>query len=162
MNYVRFPQPGRIMLPFAVCAGLLLNMYGVASPDTIGIYSYRMNPRQHPDDTRRFVKPPDRGTFKNKLQFISLRSLGGNYVADIDRYTKQDRLGDILWPACPMIYSKNLAAMVQEIKQRELYLFDLWGFVPGSVGTDGYCGQFALPDNVRKMFENESKQMKLN
>ena len=138
-----------------MCVGLMLTACGAPGAEAVKVYSYKMNPRQHPDDARRAVKPPDQGTFKNKLQFIALRSMPGNYAETLDRYTLKDRLGDILWPASPLIDDRNLAAIVQEIKRRELYLFDLWGFVPGSGGSSAYCSQFTVPDSVRTMFERE-------
>jgi hypothetical protein len=113
-----------------------------------------MNPRQHPDDVRRAVKPPDRATFKNRLQFMALRSLDQNYLAELDRYTRNDRLGDIVWPHYQMIYATNVEAMVKELKRRDLYLFDLWGFVPGS-GPGGEWQQFKVPDGILPMFERE-------
>lgn len=48
-----------------------------------------------------------------------------------------------------------MSEIVQEIKRRDLYIFDLWGFVPGSSGPDAYCSQFALPPAVREMFGRE-------
>jgi hypothetical protein len=43
-----------------------------------------------------------------------------------------------------MIYRKDLQEVVQELKRRNLYLFDLWGYVPGS-GPGGYWQHFVVP-----------------
>ena len=137
-----------------LCAALLLTVRDAAGGEKVRIYPYPMNPREHPDDLRRFVKPPDQTTFKNRLQFMALRSMGANYKADLDRYTLQDRLGDIVWAHYQMIYAKDVEAMAKELKRRDLYLFDLWGFVPGS-GTGGPWQQFVVPDGVLPMFERE-------
>jgi hypothetical protein len=45
-----------------------------------------MDPRQHPDDIRRMVKPPDNTTFANQIQFMALRSLDGDYKKLLDQY----------------------------------------------------------------------------
>jgi hypothetical protein len=111
-----------------------------------------MNPRQHPDDGRRFVKPPDAGTFGNQIQFMALRSLEGDYKKSLDNYTIKYGLGNIIWPAYPFIYRKDLPEIVRELKKRELYLFDIWGYVPGS-GPGGYWQQFVVPQSTLNLFE---------
>ena len=131
---------------------LFLTACGVVGKESVKIYPYPMNPREHPDDPRRAVKPPDQATFKNRMQFMALRTMGQNYMADLDRYTQKDRLGDIVWAHYQMLYATNVEAMVQELKRRDLYLFDIWGFVPGS-GPGGPWQQFVAPDGVLPMFE---------
>ena len=155
MKCFNLKLPVRAARSIVMCAGLLLTVCGAFGAEAVKVYPYRMNPRQHPDDARRAVKPPDQGTFNNKLQFIALRSMPENYTEKLDRYTLKDRLGNILWPSSPMIHAKNLAAMVQDIKRRELYLFDLWGFVPGTAGAGAFCTQFTVPDSVQTLFESE-------
>lgn len=121
----------------------------------IKTYPYKMNPRSHPDENRRHVKSPDASLFDNKMQFIALRDLSGeNYRKDIDLWVDKDKLGNILWVSYPLIYQDNLKEVVQEIKKRNLYLFDLWGYVPGS-GPGGYWKQFVIPDGVLDLFNKE-------
>lgn len=120
----------------------------------IRIYNYPMDPRQHPDDARRFVKPPDAGTFGNQVQFISLRSLEDDYKKSLDEYTIKYALGNIIWPSYPLIYRKDLPEIVHELKKRDLFLFDIWGYVPGS-GTGGYWQQFVVPKKSLALFEKE-------
>jgi hypothetical protein len=122
--------------------------------NTIRIYSYPMDPREHPDDKRRIVKPPDASMFGNKVQFMALRSLEGDYRSLIDKYTVKFGLGNIIWPSYPVIFRSDLSEVVQEIKQRNLYLFDIWGYVPGS-GPGGYWQQFKVPRNALRLFEKE-------
>jgi hypothetical protein len=120
----------------------------------IRIYSYPMDPRHHPDDGRRAVKPPDNRSFGNRVQFMALRSLDGNFNKLLDQYTLKYKLGNIIWPAYPVLFQSNLPEIVTELKRRNLYLFDLWGFVPGS-GPGGYWQQFTIPEHVTEMFEKE-------
>ena len=124
------------------------------SENKIRIYSYPMDPRLHPDDNRRRVKPPDIITFNNRIQFMALRSLDGDYKKLLDQYTLKYGLGNIIWPSYPLIYRNDLPEVVQELKRRDLYLFDIWGFVPGS-GPGGYWQQFVVPDNTLELFEKE-------
>lgn len=120
----------------------------------IRIYSYPMDPRQHPDDIRKFVKPPDAETFGNRIQFMALRGLDGDYKKQLDDYTIKFRLGNIIWPSYPVLFQNNLPEVVSELKKRGLYLFDLWGYVPGS-GPGGYWQQFTVPGNALGLFEKE-------
>ena len=120
--------------------------------DPVKTYSHPMDPRLHPDDARRLVKPPDAKTFNNRLQFMALRSMSASGYKDaLDRYVVRDRLGDIIWAHSGMIFNKNVREQAEELKRRGLYLFDLWGFVPGS--GPGAWTQFKRPEGVTEMFE---------
>lgn len=135
-----------IVLPaaFAVASALFA--------DPVKTYSHPMDPRLHPDDARRLVKPPDAKTFNNRLQFMALRSMSASGYKDaLDRYVVRDRLGDIIWAHSGMIFNKNVREQAEELKRRGLYLFDLWGFVPGS--GPGAWTQFKRPEGVTEMFE---------
>jgi len=119
-----------------------------------------MDPREHPDYARRYVKPPSWETFGNRTQFTSLRGFGmdGNrivgYVEEIDKYTKTHELGNVLWPSYPIIFADNLGDLADEVKRRGLYLFDLWGYVPGS-GPGGYWQQYKPPADAFRMLEDK-------
>ena len=123
------------------------------------IYSRLLDPREHPDDTRRHVQPPSWSTFGNRTQFTGLRGLGMQddlivgAAAEIDKYTRTHELGDVIWPAYPIIFARNLADLADEIKRRDLFLFDIWGYVPGS-GPGGYWQQFTPPPGVFEMLES--------
>lgn len=120
----------------------------------VELYPYKINPRLHPDDTRHHVKTPDAALFDNKIQFIALRDLSGDYNAKLNQWVDKDRLGNILWVSYPLVFQDNLKEVVAEIKKRNLYLFDLWGYIPGS-GPGGYWTQFRIPDGVLDLFESE-------
>ncbi len=124
------------------------------SGEKIRIYSSPMNPRLHPDDGRRLVKPPDSRTFNNRIQFMALRSLDGDYKKLLDKYTLELKLGNIIWPSYPVLFRDDLPQVMSELKKRGLYLFDLWGYVPGS-GPGGYWQQFVVPEHATEIFKNE-------
>jgi hypothetical protein len=113
------------------------------------VYGRLLDPREHPDYHRRAVKPPTWETFGNRTQFFSLRGFQVDeakgmivdYAKEIERYTRQYELGDVIWPSYPILFAKNLGDLADENKRRNLYLFDIWGYVPGS-GPGGYWQQF--------------------
>ncbi len=116
----------------------------------IRVYSHLLEPREHPDYGRRVVKPPDWNTFKNRTQFTCLRGFSVTedrivgYAEELEKYTRRFELGDVIWPSYPILFAKNLGDLADEIKRRDLYLFDVWGYVPGS-GPGGYWQQFKPP-----------------
>ena len=118
------------------------------------VYATLMNPREHPDDSRRHVKPPNWDAVGNRTRFTVLRGFGVEkdrivgYREEIDKYVRDYELGDVLWPAYTMLSASNLGDVIDEIKRRDLFLFDLWGYVPGS-GPGDYCQQFKVPRDVR-------------
>ena len=135
-----------------VALSLLAFKTGLAWAGPVRTFPHAMDPRAHPDDARRLVKPPDSRTFGGRMQFMALRRMDAKtYKADLDRYVAQDRLGDIVWAHYGMLYNANVREQVEELKRRNLYLFDLWGFVPGS--GPGEWSQFRRPDGVTEMFE---------
>jgi len=123
------------------------------------VYSHLLEPQEHPDYERRHVQPPTWETFGNRTRFTSLRGFAEkdgkivNYIEEIEKYGKTHQLGDILWVAYPILFGKNLDEVADEIKRRELFLFDLWGYVPGS-GVGDYCQQFKPPDGVFDLLES--------
>lgn len=127
---------------------LMLNASVVGA---VSIYPYRMDPRRHPDEVRRAVKPPSYESFGRKMQFIALR---GTSPRDIEQYVDRDNLGDLLWPPVRDILVADITNRVAEIKSRGLYLFDPWGFVPGS-GPGGPWLQYYVPKSTFDLFENE-------
>ncbi|HPO12955.1 MAG TPA: hypothetical protein PLI09_05885 [Candidatus Hydrogenedentes bacterium] len=111
------------------------------------IYPRLLDPREHPDYERHWVKPPNWDMFGNLTQFVALRGFAVEndrivkYAEEIDAYTKTYDLCSVVWPSYPIIFAKNLGELADEIKQRNLFLFDLWGYVPGS-GPGGYWTQY--------------------
>jgi hypothetical protein len=122
------------------------------------VYSHLLAPQEHPDYDRRAVKPPTWETFKNRTQFTCLRGFGEKdgrllgFAEDLEKYTRTYELGDVIWPSYSTIFATNLSDLADEIKHRDLYLFDLWGYVPGS-GPGGYWQQFTPPTGALPMLE---------
>jgi hypothetical protein len=121
-----------------------------APPPVHRVYTHLLEPREHPDDARRFVKPPNWETFGNQTQFAALRGFGvekdmiTGYAEEIEKYTKTYDLGRVVWPSYPIVFAKNIGDLADEIKKRDLFLFDIWGYVPGS-GPGDYWMQYKVP-----------------
>lgn len=96
-------------------------------------FPHLLDPRIHPDDSRRCVRVPTWETFEHVTQFITLRDLAQtSWREDLERYTEEFKLGRIVWPLLNLLHCNHLAQVLEEIRRRGLYLFDLWSYVPGS------------------------------
>ncbi len=150
----------KALWPLLIAACILELPAGAADAPRPRVYSHLLNPREHPDDTRRHVQPPDWNTFGNRTQFTSLRGFEVSegrivrYAEEIEKYTRKYELGDVIWPSYPIIFASNLGDLADEINRRGLYLFDIWGYVPGS-GPGGYWQQFQPSAGVFPMLESK-------
>ncbi len=153
-NYVRMRfKIGWPMAGAVVAVGMCLEN-GLAlragEPTSRRVYTHLLEPREHPDYDRRAVKPPTWETFKHRTQFTGVRAFGVKdgklvgYVEEIEKYTRTHELGDVIWPSYDTLFAKDIGDLADEIKRRDLYLFDIWGYVPGS-GPGGYWQQFTPP-----------------
>jgi hypothetical protein len=124
------------------------------------IYDYLLTPREHPDYTRRHVQPPGWDTFEGRTHLMTLRDfeiengLIVRYHERIDKYVVRHELGDVLWISYPILEARNLGDLADEIKRRNLFLFDIWGYVPGS-GPGGFGRQFRLPAGSVELLESK-------
>jgi hypothetical protein len=124
------------------------------------VYSHLLEPGEHPDYDRRAVKPPGWEVFKNRTQFTCLRGFSVQddrlvgFAEELEKFTRTHELGDVIWPSCDVLFAKNLGDLADEIRRRDLYLFDLWGYVPGS-GPGGFWRQYAPPAGVLATLESK-------
>ena len=147
-----------------VTMGLMLGQGVLAAeatrPEPVRVYSQLQVPAEHPDYSRRAVKPPGWENFDNQTQFITLRGFRVekdeivDFQKTLDSFTVTHDLGRVVWPSYPILFANNLNLLADEIKKRQLYLFDIWGYVPGS-GPGGYWQQFQPPATVFKMLEEK-------
>lgn len=130
------------------------------APAAISVYSRLLDPREYPGDDRRPVKPPDWKTFQHRTQFTALRGFAVEndrivgFTAELEKYTRTFELGDVIWPSYPILFATNLGDLADEIARRGLYLFDVWGYVPGS-GPGGYWQQFRPPREAFTLLESK-------
>ena len=132
---------------------------GILVSSRIFLYCVINFRRTRLDDARRAVKPPTWETFRKVPQFTCLRGFEVNdrsivgYAAELDKYARHD-LGSVIWPSYPILFADNLGALAEEIQRRGLYLFDIWGYVPGS-GPGGYWQQFQPPASAFAVLEEK-------
>ena len=124
------------------------------------VYAHLLDPREHPDYTRRHVRPPNWDTFDGRTHLATLRDFKiedgriVHYVEKIEKYTQKHELGDVLWLMYPILYAENLGDLADEIKRRKLFLFDVWAYVPGS-GPGSIWQQFQPPAGVFELLESK-------
>lgn len=136
------------------------------------VYTHLHEPEKYPEYHLRAAKAVTRAALDNRIQFTSLRSFpiddGREEVGvqtdtgamalpeqsktrlkeireTIDMYVDHFRLGKVLWPVYPTLFADNLEEMVRICKERGLYLYDFWGFVPGSNPKTGIWGEYTIP-----------------
>ena len=125
------------------------------SPTRHRVYGHLLDPREHPDYSRRHVRPPSWETFDGRTQLATLRDFKiederiVDYVEKIEKYTQKNELGDVLWIMYPILFAENLGDLADEIKRRKLFLFDVWAYVPGS-GPGSIWQQFQQSDCERQ------------
>ena len=96
-------------------------------------FPYLLDPTIYPDYHRRSVRVPTWETFGNRPQFSSLRDLSQpTWREDLIRYTEEFKLGRVLWPHINLFKAPHLKEVIEEIRHRDLFLFDIWGHVPGA------------------------------
>ena len=96
-------------------------------------YPYLLDPTAYPDFSRREFPVPTWETFENTTQFATLRDLSqSSWREDLIAYTEEFNLGRVIWPMIHVLYSQHIGEVIQEIRDRRLYFFDLWSIVPGS------------------------------
>ena len=120
-------------------------------------YPRLLDPAAHPDYARRHVRVPTWETFGNRTQFMTLRSFSerdGKLVGfgeELDRYVDRFGLGRVIWPVFPTVFAANFWDLVEEIRQRGLFLFDIWGHVPGSGMEDMWSHVMPPPGMVERL-----------
>ncbi len=85
-----------------------------------------VDPAAYADYTRRPFRAPTWATFDNRPQWVGLRTLPSQRFQD-------QGLGRVCMAGVAAVKAPDLAEKLAEIKRRDFYLFDLGGYVPGSV-----------------------------
>jgi len=101
------------------------------------VYSKLMDPTVYPDYGRREYRVPTWELFDHVPQCTALRAFTirdnqlVNFREDLDLYERLN-LGRVIWPVFYTLFARNFNELVEEIKKRGLFLFDIWGHIPGS------------------------------
>jgi hypothetical protein len=111
-------------------------------------YPYLLDPKLYPDFRRRHVPVPTWETFQHTTQFTTLRDLSQtDWKDDLDRHVEEFNLGKVIWPLIHLLWSPHVGEVIEEIKKRGYYLFDLWSHVPGSP-MEGIWSNITPPEGM--------------
>ena len=114
------------------------------------IYPHLMQPEDYPEFESRWARATTREALGNTVQFATLRKFSekDNKLVDIaeklDLYTEKVEMGKVIWPFVSTLLADNFEELVAEIKRRGLYLFDFWGYVPGTNPAGQSWGQYKV------------------
>jgi hypothetical protein len=107
------------------------------------VYPYRLDPTLYPDYTRRPSRAPTWATFEGRPQFVALRAL------PTAAFTNQG-LGTVCMPTIDLVSNPKLGEALDELKRRGYYLFDVGGYVPGSVQN-----QMRVPPETLRLLQEK-------
>lgn len=103
------------------------------------VYPYLINPEKYPAFFKRYAKAVTRNELDNMIQFTSLRALPLNDENKLEKikeivelYVDKFALGNIIWPVYTNFLAKNFSDLVDIANEKKLFIFDIWGYVPGS------------------------------
>ena len=82
--------------------------------------------------------------YKKDADFYS-RDLSGDYKKNLEVYTRVYDFGDVVWPHWKFVYSENFKDIIDEIARRDLYIFDIWGYIPTADPANLAFGEFKAP-----------------
>ena len=117
-----------------------------------------LNFKNHPYNAYKNIQPVDWGDFGNRTHFTVLRHLQKDqnnnlsFEHQMKNYCDAHELGDVIWPNSSLLTANNIADFVKAIKDRNAYLYQIWGYVPGN--PSGEWHQFTLSDSISNIFEN--------
>ncbi|MBQ7721252.1 MAG: hypothetical protein IJT56_11765 [Clostridia bacterium] len=149
---------------------------------TVKVYLHPTDPEKYPDYGRRAAKAVTRKALGGRIQFTSLRGfpstlpnikdigeaadMGARPLPDdgsmlkeiketIDLYVDHFRLGRVLWPVYPTLFAGNFGELVDICAERGLYMFDFWGYVPGSKPVTGIWGEYSIPSSADRYMKEK-------
>jgi hypothetical protein len=141
----------------------------------IKVYLPLVDPEKYPEFGERAAKAVTRKALGNQIQFSSLRGfpttsanvkkigeaadMGSRPLPDseyqlleiretINMYVNHFKLGRVLWPVYPTLFAENFSELVDVCAEQNLFLYDFWGYVPGSNPSTGIWGEYIIPDTA--------------
>lgn len=122
------------------------------------VYNHSVEPERYPAFTRRGTRVVTRGVLDNKIQFSACRFIPvdkeTNRMIGIDEkirlYTEDNQLGNCFWLHRADFLAENFDELVAKLKEKGLYLYGAWGFIPG---TDS--GNLIISEETNALLERE-------
>jgi len=137
------------------------------------VYRHTVDSKKYPDYPRRAVKAVTREALDNTVQFTSARwfsrtggagmmmisdaaddgcaplSNNGSKLVGVENvlylYAEYFHLGKVFWPDYPILFTENFRDLVDSCAEHGYYLYDFYGFVPGSKGRTDMWGEYRIP-----------------
>jgi hypothetical protein len=123
-----------------------------------------VNPEQYPGFADRAVKPVTRADLDHQFQTVAMRAFGydrspaepphqfriTSIKEALDLYTRDYDFGRVIWPFWSFLFAENWREAIDELATRKLYLFDIWGYVPGGRFEEYGWSQYQVPDEVHQ------------
>lgn len=122
-------------------------------------YPHLDEPEEHPEFANRWARATTRAALENKVQFATLRRFTerDNKLIDVeeklDLYTKEIEMGKVIWPFVCTLTADNFEEFVEEIERRKLFVFDFWGYVPGTNPAGQGWGQYRVQPRALDVLE---------
>ena len=139
----------------------------------VRVYPFPVEPEKYAWYDRRPFPVITRKALDHKIQFSCLRGFmpesnssnesidGGsrfqlkagtrliNLEQTINMYVHHFKLGKVIWPAYPTLFAGNFKDIVDICVRDGLYLYDFWGYVPGSkTSARSMWGEYVIPEEV--------------
>jgi len=137
----------------------------------VAVWNKRVDPASYPWFAERKVKPVTWEDLDNQLHTTALRQFEIERIVDetgkaryrvvryketLDLYTKVYDFGRVIWPLYNFVFAENFKEVVDEIANRKLYVFDIWGYVPTcdleSGLESGSCAEYRPPPEAHEYF----------
>jgi len=127
------------------------------------VYLYPLCPEKYPVFEQRHARAVTRAALGDEIQFTALRSFTvdekGNLTDFrnlIELYVETFRLGKVIWPVYTTLLTNNFKELVDCIAEKGLYLFDFWGYVPGSKPEKNTIwGEYTIPREYIKYMQEK-------
>lgn len=133
------------------------------------VYLHTVQPEHYPEFTRRAAKAVTEKALEYKTQFTTIRGFSHqktdskgwdgappiyrgfrltNIREQIDLMVEKFGLGKVLWPVYGTLFADNFNELVDVCREKGLYLYDFWGYLPGSNGVKDMWSEYSIPDEV--------------
>lgn len=146
-NPEKYPEYTRRAAP-AVTRGALLHRVQFTS--LRGFNTQKIATETHPSQ----INPVDFALTQNNPQSDNADYIIIDMEETIDMYVRHFGLGKVLWPVYPTLFAKNFDRLAELCKRDGLFMFDFWGYVPGSSPSgNSIWGEYVIPpaaDNIMR------------
>lgn len=107
-------------------------------------------PEDYPTFASANPKPVTRKTLGYSMHATGARGLD---AATLDNFHKIYQFGDVTWPYVGFLFQPKWQEKVRDAVSRKLFLFDLWGYVPGDRGELEGKAEYKVTDEIHRWMQ---------